>query len=199
MFKIEIFDTLISTMKYVFQTVPWTIEPYTGNDHKLYDKNSGAIEHLNDRFLKKEIGGWCGLNCEFFKRLIVEKRFFCCSFNYGIEGSLTHITIIVKIGEESYLFDPYFNRYYEIDGIPATFDCLMRVVNQGEYDRIVSIYGEEKKPVQNSDKSWTDMTGEELEQSVIGGHMKKGLSKKMMDLFGNTNPLSLMKIVIPIE
>lgn len=195
--SIKTFHDIVSIMSYVFQSVPWTIVPYTGKAHKQVLKNIDAIRYLKERFNRREIGGWCGLNCEFFKRILIERKFEVASFNYGIEGLLTHITILVKIDGMPFLFDPYFNRYYAIDKTPIPFDDLMKLVDLGATEKIESIYGNHVKPIQQSNGTWTEMTGAELEQSVLGDEKRKPLQQELMRRFGNPSIFNMMKINIP--
>ena len=198
MLDLEAFNDYVELNEYVFKTVPWTIKPYVDDTHKLYGKNLEAIEYLVDRFDKKEIGGWCGLNCELFRRLSFEESGEKCkAFNYGLKGSLTHITMLKKFGGDFYLFDPYFNKHYRIDGEPITFKNLMSVVESGNTDVIESVYGSAKKQIEGSD-GWYEMTGVELEVSVVDGYMKKGFGEKLIEKFGNDNVFNMMKIEIPI-
>ena len=196
--NVNSFSKVVKIMSYVFETVPWTFSPYTGKDHKLQLKNSGAIQYLKEGFEGRRIGGWCGLNCEFFKRIMIEHGFSVASFNYGIVGILTHIVLIVKINECPYLFDPYFNRYYEVDGKNISFEELMNMVNNNDTSKVKSVYGIEKKPVERRGGLWVDMTGQELEESVVSSAINNGLNTSLIEKFGSDNLFNLMRINIPI-
>ncbi len=194
--SVKTFFDITSLMYYVFETVPWTVDPYTGNEHKKFSKNIEVIDYFKNRFLKKEIGGWCGLNCEFFKRILFEHKYSATSFNYGIEGILTHITIVVNIDGAPYLFDPYFNRYYTIMGKPIPFDDLLKLIKIGATQDIKSVYGDHKKPIQQEDGSWIMMTGKELEESVVNEERRRNLSKPLKDMYGSDDLFNLMRILL---
>lgn len=196
---ITTFSDIVEIMSYVFETVPWTIVPYSGKEHKRVPKNRDAIQYLKERFESRKIGGWCGLNCEFFKRIMIEHGFEVASFNYGIEGILTHITIVVKIEDTPFLFDPYFNRYYEVNNLPVSFEKLMELVQSGETSCIKSVYGNHKKPIEQSDGKWAFMTGPQLETNILTDGRQDSLVEALMERFGSTDLFGLMRILLQVH
>jgi hypothetical protein len=97
-------ESLISINDFVYEVVP-ALHPIP---YEIV-KGNDTVENLYDRFLKREVGGWCSLSAQYMKMILDEKNIPCYTYNYGIPNTdFTHMVVIAK----DYLFDPYFNKVF---------------------------------------------------------------------------------------
>lgn len=182
--KISSLWDIIKINDFVFSTVPFT--------DSCFDFKNESAEELYRGFKSLEIGGWCGLNAKFLSSLLdlynIKNRYY----NYGVIGTnVTHVGIVIEYDHMEFFFDPYYNRYYaHKDGFPLTFDALMRLVQNRDFDRIVPVYGDGKKPVKKDTLIY--MTGKELFDYI----KYQDYEKTMMTTFGEINYLLLLLIKI---
>ena len=196
--KITGFNDLIKIMDWIYSLIPRTSVPYE-KPITMQD-----IEGLYVDFNTFQIGGWCGLNAEFFKWILegyqrldpLNLRYR--SYNYGIqELKLTHIGVLVEIDRMEFLLDPYFNRYYvHKDGFPLQFKDLLHLVQERKEDKYRSVFQGSKKPDMKEDGTVLYLSPEELLKGVLEIFETNGLSKAMKSIFNETNPDLLMLLKI---
>jgi hypothetical protein len=190
---------LLKIMDFVFTTVPWTTIPY----ETLITMED--IKPLYDKFKAKELGGWCGLNAEFFKwiiegyRCLDSKNIRYRSYNHGVYGQqLTHIGVIVEVDRMEYYLDPYFNLYYtHKDGHPLQFEDLHYYIRERRVDRYQKTFLNSKKALINEDKSITYITPQEFLDIILKGFELLNLSATLKNIFNDTNPDLLLLLKIP--
>jgi len=190
----KIFNSVASINNFVFSIVPCTVNPYTGNAFRQLDN---PVPFLLNEFVNHTMSGWCSLNAEFMSMILKLINFPCHMYNYGIPGSITHATVIVKIDENEYLFDPYFNKYYTYKNEPVSFTSLMSLIEKENVSEVASIYGPSLKfyDLDNDIKGYID--GQTYEKRVIDNHIKKRrLNEILIEKFGNTNLFNLMRSVL---
>lgn len=189
-----IFKQIVNINNFVFSITPCNKTPYRENAfRKLAPLES--IQFLLNGFAKNTLSGWCSLNAEFFSMILKSIDIPVRLFSYGIKGSLTHATAIATIGDDEYLFDPYFNRYYTFNNKPLTFKNLMLLVQKEDVGKIVSVYGPSLKFYNLLEGNYGYMDGKTYESKVINNHIRtKRLNEILLEHFGNTNIFNLMKI-----
>ncbi len=205
------FNDVLQVLSMVYTTVPWFMEPYT-EEVKYSD-----IESLYRKFNKREIGGWCGLNAEFFKWIIEGYRrkdltIKYRSYNYGLSGILpkvekrpfykggfTHIGVLVEIDRMEYYYDPYFARYFiHADGYPLQFKDLMYFISERKFDRYESVFLPLEKPVVRESGTVDFLTPQQFMKEVLDFFYEQDFLHSLKDVFGTENPDSLMLIKIPV-
>jgi len=202
------FNDVLEVMGMVYETVPWSMKPYT-EEIKFDD-----IEEMYRKFKKLEIGGWCGLNAEFFKWVIEGYRrkdlsIRYRSYNYGLSNSLpktnippyegfTHVGVLVEIDCMEYFYDPYFARYYvHIDGYPLQFRDLLYLISERKFDKYKSAFLPLKKTILREDGSIDKIAPESFIKEILDFFNTQNFLKHLKDVFGTENPDSLMLIKIP--
>lgn len=203
------FNDVLKILNVVYTTVPWFVEPYEKGI--LYDN----IEFLYKEFKGLKLGGWCGLNAEFFKWLIEGYRrkdltIRCRSYNYGLSNSLsqtknnpsyegfTHIGVLVEIDYMEFFFDPYFARYFvHSDGYPLQFKDLLYLISERKFNRYKSMFLPLKKPVMRKEGSIEYVTPQQFMGEILDFFNTHNLPKYLKDIFGTENPDSLMLIKLP--
>jgi len=149
-------------------------------------KEGDTVESLYNRFLRREIGGWCGLFTAFSVMLLKQKGFSAYPYNYGIIGTeFTHVVVIAS----GFLIDPYFNKYYADDGggILTLEDLKSRVKDRNF--RVV--YGSSvmtKRIDKEVGHKFISLTGKEWEDSLMESWSKKSFEKILTNKFGEPNP-----------
>jgi len=189
------FQDLLKIRDYVFSVVPWNRTPFEGI-------GSTSIADLLRGFVTREIGGWCGLNAEYFQRILYRyihngsNLSSTRPYNFGlIKHKITHVGIVVTFDGMEFFLDPYLGVHYNhIDGFPLTFQALMGLISDRKFDRILPVYSNATKPVQ-TDSGWQMMTPQQMSASILATW--PNYEKIMMETFGSTNPLLLMQIKIP--
>jgi hypothetical protein len=197
--RITGFNDLTKIMNCVYTLVPWTEIPY---EKEIKFEN---IETLYRQFKKLEIGGWCGLNAEFFKWIIEGYRRLdpfgirYRSINYGISSKqLTHICVAVEIDRVEFLLDPYFNRYYiHKDGYPLRLDDLLYFVRERKTTKYKSVFLNSTKPAIRLDGYTEEVSPQVLLKEVLDSFELNDFTRIMQNTFGSTNPDLLMLLKIP--
>lgn len=182
---------VLALQEFVFSTIPYTKDP-------LEDIGSFTLAYRG--FKKREIGGWCGLNAEYFRRLLICYGVKVRPYNYGLVSTrFTHVCVIVNFDGIEYLLDPYFNKIYTYkDDFPLPFQDLLRLIQKGETSCITSQFGSGKKPVWHEDlEDFVPESGDSFENNVFDFFQSIGLNESLMDVFGYVNPLALLLIKIP--
>ena len=109
--------------------------------------------------------------------------------------------VIVEYDNEEFFMDPYFALHYiHKDGFLLTFDHLMSLIYERKFNKILPVFSNIQKPVEQNDKTFIMMNPQEIQKSIMFiGRDSAGRSydEIMMDVFGETNPLMLMQIKIP--
>lgn len=204
------FNDVLKILSLVYTTVPWFVKPYTE------DVKYSHIEKLYERFKKQEIGGWCGLNAEFFKWLIEGYRrgnltIRYRSYNFGLSnklpkiearqfysGGFTHVGVLVEIDRMEYFYDPYFARYFvHSDGYPLQFKDLLYLISERKFDRYNSVFLPLKKPVIRESGTVDYLPPQQLMKEVLDFFYEQDFLQYLKDIFGTENPDSLMLIKIP--
>jgi len=190
--KVETFDDLLKIRDFCFRLIPWTPVAYKiHSDDNLFD--------LCAKFKKNQIGGWCGLNANFFSHLMWQVYGFdkhgCEPFNYGLKD-FSHVTLIVRLAEDKeYLIDPYFCRHYVFEnGDPLEFKNLIFLIFNRDLGKIHEIYGTDFKYVyQEAQKDFLKWGPEKLQDSVMDSWIQlKNYETFMKDLFNSTDSKLLM-------
>lgn len=190
----NMFQLVACINDWVFQTVPCSSKPYTDRVIQRMELPK-AIACLYAGFKEGRLTGWCSLNAEFMKMVLEYVGFECRMFNYGLRGKFTHATSVVKINEDEYLFDPYFNRYYAINGQPISFDKLMHLINDNNTSEIRSVYGHSLKYKEMKPGDWGYVSGEWFDNIILNGFRRKiNLDREIIKEFGSPDPFNLMKI-----
>lgn len=203
------FNDILEILKMVYSTVPWVQEPYR-DEIKFSD-----IEDLYFKFKNLKIGGWCGLNSEFFKWIIEGYRrkdstIRYSSYNYGLSNSLpqikdkpfyegfTHIGVLVEIDRMEYFYDPYFGRYFvHIDGYPLQFKNLLYFISEKKFNKYKSVFLPIKKPIIRENGTIEQISPEDLMKEILDFFYMHKLKDYLKNIFGTENPDSLMLIKIP--
>lgn len=192
------FNDLLKVLGMVYTTVPWFVEPYEKTIQY------GDIKSLYNEFKKLKLGGWCGLNAEFFKWIIEGYRrkdltIRYRSYNFGLPNSdITHIGVLVEIDRMEFFFDPYFARYFiHSDGYPLQFKDLLYLVGERKFNRYKSVFLPLKKPIVRENGLIEYITPQQLMKEVFDFFNTKNLPKYLKEIFGTENPDSLMLIKLP--
>lgn len=202
------FNDVVKVLNMVFSTVPWFIEPYR-EEIKYED-----IEPLYNKFKHLKLGGWCGLNAEFFKWIIegyrrINPNIRYRSYNYGLSKFLsigkspfyegfTHIGVLVEIDKMEFFYDPYFGRYFvHTDGYPLQFKDLLYLISERKFDKYKSVFSTLKKPAVREEAVIEHLSPQSLMKEIFGFFEQQGLKNQLQNIFGTDNPDSLMLIKIP--
>ena len=189
---IDSIQTIMRIRDFVFSVVPWTLRPSV--DLKLDVEN---ILGLYKMFVSKESGGWCGLNAEYYQLLLYWFQVKTRPYNFGVKShDITHVGVIVEHDGEEFFMDPYFAVHYaHRDGFLLTYSHLMALIAERRLDRIVPVFSDVCKPVQQIDGTFILQKPQEIRKSVLDSWPQ--YEKTMKDIFGQTDPLLLMLIGIP--
>jgi len=191
---------IIKIRNFVFSTVPLLLKDST--DIKLSMENlSISVFNLYKLFLSKKVGGWCGLNVDFFQTILYWYQVPARPYNFGIAPQgITHTGVVVEYDGEEFFMDPYYAVHYaHRDGFLLTFKHLMSLIADRKFDRIVPIFSDIRKPVEQRDGTFSMMTPQEIQKSTMFmSHSSLGRPYEdiMNEVFGQTNPLLLMLIKI---
>jgi len=122
---------------FVYSTIMWTNIQFN-----VAIKEVGCYYK---KFKNRELGGWCGLNSEFFSSILIGYGIENRIYDYGFsEDRFTHMVNIVQIEGSEYLFGAYLCQYYaNLEGIPLKFDDLICLIKNKEYEKIVPVYGDQ--------------------------------------------------------
>ena len=72
------------------------------------------INSIIELFLANKAATFCGGAALTLYKELQELNFMPIIFHYGnYNNGLTHVVVLIKLKNEFYLFDPYFNIYYE--------------------------------------------------------------------------------------
>lgn len=169
----------------------YSLIPHDSNPHK--DGRTETINFLYNRFKNNEFTGWCGLNVVILRRVLEEYGIKTSSFNYGLsENNLTHVVVQFAFNDETYLIDPFFNKYYtDKKGIFLTFKNLILNIVFRKFDDIIPVYGNSKKRFKTENDEWVKCLPEALEMRILKSFYKAGLKEKLK-VFDSDNPLFLM-------
>lgn len=202
-------NDVLTILGMVYKTVPWTVIPYT-KEIRYTD-----IEPLYLEFKDLKIGGWCGLNAEFFKWIIegygyIDKTLIHRSHNFGFPSTIkpaekgpqydgfTHVGVTIELDRAEFFFDPYFCRYFiHADGYPLQFKDLLFLIINKKFDRYKSVFLPVKKPVIRETGEVDYIEPQQLLEEVFEHFNRNGLSELLLNTFGIKNPDSLMLLKIP--
>jgi hypothetical protein len=186
------FFDLLRLRDFVFKLIPWFIEP---SDSKL-DLTVFNVINLYNQFKCREVGGWCGLNAEYYQFILYWYYIKTRPYNFGLRyKNITHVGVIVEYDGMEFFMDPYFAMHYiHRDGFPLQFKDLMNLISDRKFDRILPVYSDCRKEVQQQDGSFLSTNSTELFRSVLGSW--PNYDREMMDVFGMQNPELLMMLKI---
>lgn len=191
---------IIVVRDFVFSTVPLLLKD--SSDLKADMENlSRTVADLHGLFISKKAGGWCGLNVDFFQTLLYWYQVPARPFNFGIAShGITHTGVVVEYDGEEFFMDPYYAVHYaHRDGFLLTFKYLISLISDRKFDRIVPVFSDIRKPVEQRDGTFSMMTPQEIQKSTMFmSHSSFGRPYEdiMNEVFGQTNPLLLMLIKI---
>lgn len=189
--EVRSLNDVLKLQEFVFSTIPYTNAPFEETEY--------SFTLTYERFKKKELGGWCGLNAEYFRRLLVCYGVKVEPYNYGIASSrFTHVCLLVTFDNIEFLLDPYFNRIYTYENdFPLQFPDLMRLIREKKLDKIKSRYGAGRKSVwKNQIGRFLLESGSEFEKEVFLFFRSIGLDPELERVFGSKNPLCMLSIKI---
>lgn len=198
--EVRTLSDVLRIQDFVFSLIPYTKEPFL---EKIgIEKNGDVKVDLIDAYKgckEGSIGGWCGINAEFLRLVLVTYGVKCRPYNYGIAGSVfTHVCLIVEFSGIKFLLDPYFNRVYTYENdFILQFPDLLRLIREDNTKHITSLYGLGKKKIQ-APGGFKDYTGIDLELSVMGFFKVKDFESALRDYFNSSDPMSLMLREIPL-
>jgi len=192
-------EDLLKIQEFVFEAIPYTETPFAKKVGIEVDDR--AEVDLLDVYIKckhKDIGGWCGMNAEYFRLVLVTYGVKCWPYNYGIHDTrFSHVCVVVEFDGMQFLMDPYFNRVYSYkNDFLLRFPELVSLIQSRNTNVITSRYGTSKKPVEVQD-GFIDRTGGEFEDSVFEFFYSIGMESALQNVFGEDNPHLLMLIKIP--
>jgi len=194
------FEDLLKVLGAVYTIVPWTETPYLGEIDLIDVKfeSDTDLRGIYKKFKKIQIGGWCGLNNKFFRKILTSYSIKNESYNYGLSiGYITHIGAIVEFEGNKLFFDPYFARYFvNTEGLPISFEDLMFLIREKKFDEYKSVFLCLKKPVKRENGTVDYLFPQELLEGSIEIFKQNGLEKVLREVFGTSNPDSLMLIKI---
>lgn len=190
--EVDSINTILKIRNFVFSTVPWFVTPSPG-----LKKGIEGVLDLYNLFNEKKAGGWCGLNADYLQMVLYCYQVRTRPYNFGISPkNISHVGVIVEYDGEEFFMDPYLCVHYvHKDGFLLTFHHLMSLIAEQKFDRIVPVFSDVKKPVQQQDGSFLLQTPQEIQKSILDSW--PNYKEVMNGIFGNTNPLSLMLIGIP--
>lgn len=151
-----------------------------------------TVEHLYDRFIKREIGGWCGLFTKYMVMILEKCGISAYVYNYGIKGTeFTHTIIVAK----DYFWDPYFDKFYvDNNGKLIKMQRLLKMIKEGNYS-FFPVYGSSNKTKridQMGGHKFITISGKEWEESLMKSWREKFLVNIMSEKFNTSNPYYLM-------
>jgi len=191
---------IISIRDFVFCTVPLFLKPTVGLVSGLTTAGIENVWGLYKRFLLLEAGGWCGLNTDYLQTLLYWYQIKTYPYNFGISPlGITHMGVVVNYDGEEFFMDPYLAVHYaHRDGFLLTFSHLRALIAERKFDRIVPVFSDVRKPVEQPDGTFVMMTPQEIQKSMFMGQNPSGRPYEdvMKEVFGQTNPLLLMLIKI---
>jgi hypothetical protein len=190
--SINTFADLIALNNFVFSLIPWVEEPFQKNLSEL------DLRWVYKNFKKRTIGGWCGINAEFLRLLLVGYGIPVKPYNFGLVSEyFTHVVLKVDFFGLTLLLDPYFARYYVTAyGRPISFQNLLDLVTEGKFNKIWSMFGNAHKNVQQG-SDWLIMNPIELKRKVMDRFESMGYTRKMLEYFGDTHFENLLLLNIP--
>ena len=186
--------SIVAIRDFVFSTIPLFLKPID----TIIDKDN--VWNMYKQFLLLEAGGWCGLNADYFRSLLYWYQIKTHPYNFGISSlGITHMGVIVDYDGEEFFMDPYLAVHYvHKDGFLLTFKHLMALIVERKLDRIVPVFSDVCKPVEQHDGTFVMMTPQEIQKSMFMGRSPSGrpYEEVMKEVFGQTSPLLLMLINI---
>lgn len=178
-------ETLLSINAFVSELVPVIKPPYR-------IKEEDTIESLYERFINREIGGWCGLTTEYMRILLNKCGISAYVYNYGFRNTQFTHTVIVANG---YLLDPYFNKHYvDATGRLMSLETLLRMITDRDFS-FSSVYESsiKTKRIDIVGKSgFLYLTGREWEETLMDAWAQKAFHEKLRSVFGDDKPCLLM-------
>lgn len=194
--KIETLSDLLFLQDFTYSLIPWKQKPFE-------DSIMNRFETVYTKCKNKTIGGWCGLNAEFLRVLLVGYGIKCSSHDYGLPNhKFTHIVIKAELDGMIFLLDPYFNRTYTYrNDFIIQYQDLLRLLNEKKLSCITSRFGLSKKPVDTEKEGLKYLHGEDLEKIVMEGFKAMGIDAYMKSLFNSDDPrlLILLKVLAPVK
>lgn len=182
------FQDLVELLDIVF-----TLIPQHEDINMSSDLNPDDIGETFKKFQNREAFGWCHANANFMHFVLREYSRESYVYDFGVQGGrITHAVLVVTLGKNRFLIDPYFNRYYgDEKGGVYTFDNLIGLIKK-DPSLIYSHFGKGKKPIFQGGK-FIELTGQEFEVSVLEGwRVNFDLENVLRNAFGDTNPLNLI-------
>lgn len=179
------YGNLVKMTEFVFKTIPWRPQNFS-KSHTL------SIREYCDKCSKKELGGWCDANASFLRRLFNACGLWSKRYDYGLP-KFSHVVTLVDLNGQRYIMDPYFCRHYiDLKGNPITFERMLKLIENKNFNHIKPIYGNCLKDVEQP-YGWVRWTGMQLEESVLGSwKINDNYDNIMQRKFGEINPLVLM-------
>ena len=187
--EIKNLSDILRVNEFVYSLIVAVTDPYNP-----YLEREG-VEILYNKFIKEEIGGWCGLNAYFFMKLMEEYDVDCRSLNYGDlnspDGKKFHVVCIVKYEDEEFLMDPYINKHYcYSDMRPMPFNVLIEKIKSRQMKDIYPVYGKGKKKIFHCHE-WKDITPKEFDEQLTR-HARQLAGDILIEKFGSDDPYLLM-------
>lgn len=177
-------ETLLLINDFVSELVPVIKPPYAIEE-------GDTIESLYERFLKREIGGWCGLTTSYMLMLLNKCSIPAYVYNYGIRGTEFTHTVIIANG---CLLDPYFNKHYIVTDQLMSLENLLQKITDRDFS-FKSVYGSSiktKRIDRPNEPGFISLTGQEWEESLLKSWKEKTFDDIMQAEFGEVNPCLLM-------
>ena len=178
-------ETFLIIKDFVSELIPVIKPPYGIEE-------GDTVESLYERFLKREIGGWCGLTTSYMLMLLNKCDIPAYIYNYGIRSTeFTHTVVIAK----GYLLDPYFNKHYTVAGQLMSLETLLQKITDRDFS-FSSIYGLSKKTKRidrPNEPGFISLAGQEWEESLLKSWKEKAFDDLMQSEFGDINPCLLMQ------
>jgi len=177
-------NTLLLINDFVSELIPVIKPPYT-------IKEGDTVESLYERFLKREIGGWCGLTALYMSMLLNKCGIPAYIYDFGIRGTeYTHTVVIAR----GYFLDPYFNKHYTVAGQLMSLENLLQKITDRDFS-FESVYGSSTKTKRidrPNEPGFIFLTGQEWEESLLKSWKEKAFDDIMQLEFGDVNPFLLM-------
>jgi hypothetical protein len=108
------------------------------------------INSILELFLANKAATFCGGAALTLYKKLQELNFMPIIFHYGnYNNGLTHVVVLIKLKNEFYLFDPYFNIYYE-DNLYNLIENIIlkkyiKIINNGETKKRVIVRNNQKR------------------------------------------------------
>lgn len=173
-------NDFISELVPIFHSSPYRI------------KKEDTVESLYKRFIKKEIGGWCGLFTQYMVLVLKSCGVFANIYNYGLKGTeFTHTIVTVN----GFFLDPYFNKCYMNNKghLIKAVDLLARIKNSDfSFSPFYGCSLKTKRVDKEGGHKFLTLAGKEWEESLLLSWKKKSLDKIMEDKFNTLNLYHLM-------